>query len=350
MVTSSDNALASRVIDDNGVLVLGLCSLPDLDLASTTEDTDTHSRQQVVCSVGVQVDTAVEDGGSVLADGGRNQSLATGVVLDEVGHIVNDTSNSNESLAILGLGNEVIPVDDGQLVQRSTPVEDSTLLVELLLQLLDTTLLDLVGTELLEIVGEAELLPGPDRPLGGVVLPPLNGVAVVGGELVVEVVVTLTQGDQSGNDVVTRRVAIVEGLVTEPVGQGIYAEGGLLHKEDAEDTGVDETTHPIIPAETTDKSRENKTHGNDTLDKVSVLPDNNGVVVEVSDIGTANALGVLLHDHPSQVRVQETLANRVGVLLGIGVTVVSTVVARPPSDGTFNSTSTDSGEVDLEGS
>lgn len=164
----------------------------------------------------------------------------------------------------------------------------------------------------------------------------------------VEVVVTLTKGDESSDDVVTGRVAVVEGLVTEPVSQGVDAEGGLLDEEDAEDTGVDETTSPVIPAEATDEHGEDKAHGDNALDEVGVLEDDDGVIVEIGDVSAANALGVLLHDHPSQVRVQETLADGVGILLGIGVAVVSAVVSGPPSDRTLHSTSTDGGEVDLE--
>lgn len=130
--------------------------------------------------VGVVVDTTVEDGSGVLANGGRDQGFASGVVLDEVGHVVDDTSNGNESLAlVLGGVNKVVPADDGELLERSTPVEDRTLLVDLLLHLLDTALFDFVGTELLEVVGETEGLPDTNGPLGRVILPPLNGVAVV---------------------------------------------------------------------------------------------------------------------------------------------------------------------------
>jgi hypothetical protein len=36
---------------------------------------------------------------------------------------------------------------------------------------------------------------------------------------------------------------------------------------------------------------------------VLVLPDNNGIIVEIRDVGAADALRVLLHDHPADVRV-----------------------------------------------
>jgi hypothetical protein len=341
-----------RVLGNEGILVLLLCLLPDLDFHTTTDDTDSHGGEKVVSSVGVEVDTTVEHSGGILTDTRADHSLTTRVVVDEArardGKIVYNASYRHQLTAVLALLDVVIPLHDGKRLKGSTPVELSTLAVNLLLELLDATLLNLVGTELLEVVGEAELLPDPDGPLGRVVLVPLDGVAVVGGELVVEVVVTLAESDDGGDDVITGRVAVVERLVTEPVGKGVDTEGSLLNEEDTEDTGVDETTEPVAPAETGDESRESETHTEDDLKVVLVLPDDDGVVVEVRDVGTANSLGVLLHEHPAEVRVEETLANGVGVFLSVGVTVVSAVVSGPPSDGAFDGTTTNGGEEDLE--
>ena len=155
-------------------------------------------------SVGVEVDTAVEHSSGVLANAALDQSLASGVLVDEVGNIVYNTSDGNQTTAVLSLLNIVVPLDDRKLLKRYTPVELGALLVNLLLKLLDATLLDLVGTELLEVGGETELAPQPDGPLGGVVLVPLDSVTVVRGELVVEVVVAFAEGNESGDNVVTR--------------------------------------------------------------------------------------------------------------------------------------------------
>jgi hypothetical protein len=43
----------------------------------------------------------------------------------------------------------------------------------------------------------------------------------------VEVVVTFSNGAQSGDEVVTRSVLVVERLVTEPMGKRVDAEGRL---------------------------------------------------------------------------------------------------------------------------
>jgi hypothetical protein len=201
---SSNNLLAGRVGNSGDVLVLGLSTLPDLNLAAAADDTDAHGGEKVVGSVRVVVDTTVEDSGGVLANSGVDESLATGVVLDELADIVDDTSDSDPGLAVLGLLDKVVPADNGEVLEGNAPVKGGTLLVELLLLLLETALLNLVVGKLLEVVGETELLPGPDAPLGGVILPPLNSVTEITGELVVEVVVTLTKGDEGSDDVISR--------------------------------------------------------------------------------------------------------------------------------------------------
>lgn len=79
-----------------------------------------------------------------------------------------------------------------------------------------------------------------------------------------------------------------------------------------------------------------------------MLPDDDGILIEIGNIGAANVLGVLLHDHPANVGVEEAFANRVRVLVGIGVAVMGTMSAGPPADGTLNGTTTNGSEEDLE--
>ena len=142
-----------------------------------------------------------------------------------------------------------------------------------------------------------------------------------------EVVVTLAESDKSSNNVVTRRVAVVKWLVTEPMCQRVDTERGLLNEEDPQNSSVDESTHPVTPSKAGNKAWEDHTHEDNGLDVVAMLPDNDGVIVQVGDVGTTNAFWVLLHDHPSDVRVEKTLSNGVWVLVGIGVSVVGSVVS-----------------------
>lgn len=63
-----------------------------------------------------------------------------------------------------------------------------------------------------------------------------------------------------------------------------------------------------------------------------MLPNNNGVLIQIGNVRTADALRVLLHDQPADVRIDESLPNRVRVLDGVCVTMVCAVALRPPSN------------------
>lgn len=227
----------------------------------------------------MHVDTTVEHCRGILANTAVDHGASSRVVLYEVRDVMNNAGDGDQAAAVLGLVLEVIPLHDRKGLQRHPPIEPGALLVKLLLQLLDATFLDLVAAELLQVISKTELLPHPDGPFGRVVLMPLNGVAIVGRELVVEVVVAFTQSDKGGNHVVARGVAVVEGLVTEPMGKRVHAKGGLLNEEDAEDTAVYEATEPITPAETADERGEDETHEEDHFKVVTVLPNHHGIFV-----------------------------------------------------------------------
>lgn len=163
-------------------------------------------------------------------------------------------------------------------------------------------------------------------------LMPFNSIAVITWKLVVEIVVSFTEGDKSSNDVISRRVAVIERLFTEPMCQGVDAEGSLLDEKYTEDTSVNESTDPVTPSETSNKSREYQPHEDNNPEVVLVLPNDNGILVQVGDVGSANSLGVLLHNHPSQMRVHKTFTDTIRVFLGVGITMVSPVVPRPPTN------------------
>jgi len=96
----------------------------------------------------VIIDTSVKNRGGILANAGIYERLSARVILDEVRDVVNDTSNSDESTAILGFSLILIPVDDWKLLKWNTPVESCSLLVKFLLELLDATFFDLISPEL----------------------------------------------------------------------------------------------------------------------------------------------------------------------------------------------------------
>ena len=72
------------------------------------------------------------------------------------------------------------------------------------------------------------------------------------------------------------------------------------------------------------------------------------VRVEIRDVSSADTFGILFENHPAEMCVHQTLANGVRVLLGIGVSVMGTMVSGPPSDGTLNGATSDGSEKVLE--
>lgn len=245
---------------------------------------------------------------------------------------MNDTSNCNQGTSTLCLFLEVLEFHDREVFKGDSPVEPGTDTVELLLLLLETPLFDFILAEFLEVIGEAKLLTGPDEPLSRVILMPFNSVAIVTWEFVMEVVVSLTESNESGKNVVPWRVSVIERLISEPMSQGVDTECSLLNKEDPQDSSVDEATKPVTPPQTSNKTWEDETHSDNDLKIVLVLPDDDGILVQVGDVGSANSFGVLFHDHPSDVRVHQPLADRVWVLFGVGVSVMGSMITRPPSD------------------
>ena len=74
---------------------------------------------------------------------------------------------------------------------------------------------------------QPDLLAHIYEPLGRVVLVPPDRVTVVHRELVVEVVVALADGSKRGDEVVARRVLVVERSLAEPVRERVHAERRL---------------------------------------------------------------------------------------------------------------------------
>lgn len=346
--TSSVDSVSTLIGDNVLVLLFVLGSLPHLNLHAASNDRNSHGGKQVVASVGVSVDTSVEDSGTVLADGAHNEGLSTRVVLDKGRHVVDNARNENQ-ISGLGLLLELLKLNDRQLLNGDTPVEVVSPLVQLLLSLLHETLLDGVLGEGLEVPGETNLLEGPDEPLGGVVLVPDEGVSVVRGELVVEVVVALSKGDQGGKSVVSGSSSVVEGLLSNPVGKGVDTESHLLHKGVSHDTGVDKTSLPVAPAKATDEGGQNNGHEDENVNVVLVLESDNPVVVEVRNVSSALVLGVGHKQHPAKVGEPESLSGVVRVLVGVGPSVVDSVRRGPPSDGALDSSSSKQSKDDSNG-
>jgi hypothetical protein len=122
-----------------------------------------------------------------------------------------------------------IPRDDGQIIRRSGPLHFISLFLEFLELHCQLTLADFVIREGLEMRSKADPKHGSDEPFGWVILVPFDGVTVVHWELMMEVMVSLADGNESGENVIARGVLVIERGFTEPVSEGVDAERGLYH-------------------------------------------------------------------------------------------------------------------------
>lgn len=137
-------------------------------------------------------------------------------------------------------------------------------------------------------------------------------------------------------------------LISKPMSERIDTERGLLDKEESQDTSIDQTTFPIAPAETCNEHREQHSKGQDEKPIVLVLPHNNGIVVQVRDVGAAPVLGVLLEHHPHEVRVPHSLPHTVWVFGCVGPSVVCSMLAAPPANRALNGTASNASKEDSE--
>jgi hypothetical protein len=208
-------------------------------------------------------------------------------------------------------------------------------------------LADLVIGELLEMARETEDAADADEPLGWVVLVPLDGITVVGGELVVEVVVSLADRNECGDDVVSGSVLVIERSLSKPVSERVDAEGRVVHKGQTSRTGKEQPTPPIAPQETRNDSRDDETHDDKEGEVHAMLPPDNGVLVQVGHVGDAG-LATGLDNHPADVRPEEAVVCAVGVEVGVGVAVVCAMATAPPFDRPFDGSGSGDGEEETE--
>lgn len=121
----------------------------------------------------------------------------------------------------------------------------------------------------------------------------------------------------------------------------------VMDEDESCSSSVEVTSSPVTPKEAWNGSWDDESHQEEEPDVVGMLPTNDWVVVKVSDIcDTRFATG--LEDHPTDVGPEETVMGPVWVQVGIGVTMVGTMAAGPPFDGTLYSSSTCQAECVLE--
>jgi len=93
----------------------------------------------------------------------------------------------------------------------------------------------------------ANVEEGGDDPLGRIVLVEFDGVSVVGGEFVVEVVVALAKCQQGCEDAVAGGVLISERSNAPKVSKGVDHESVVVDEDLAEEASVEEAAPEVAP-------------------------------------------------------------------------------------------------------
>lgn len=164
-----------------------------------------------------------------------------------------------------------------------------------------------------------------------------------------EVVVAFTKGNQCSEDMVSWGSSVVKRLHTNPVGQRVDAESGLLNEEELQDTCVDETSPVVAPEKTSNQAGEKHSGSHHEKQVVAMLKHNNGVSSQVRDVCSGSVLRVGNAQHPAHVRKPKTLSGIVRVSVGVSESVVDSVRVAPPLDGTLHSTGAEKGKEKSHG-
>jgi hypothetical protein len=178
-----------------------------------------------------------------------------------------------------------------------------------------------------------------DEPFGGIILIPPDSVAVVSRKLVVEVVISLPEGDERGDHVVPWRMPVVERRLPEPVGERVERKYAVVHHAHPHRPRVDVPTTPVAPEIPRDGGGDGEPHEEDQPHIPALLPAYDRALAEVAHVRDAR-FAPRLDEHPANVGPPKSAVCIVRIEVGVDVAVVSTVATGPPSNGALGGTST----------
>ena len=178
-----------------------------------------------------------------------------------------------------------------------------------------------------------------DEPFGGIILIPPDSVAVVSRKLVMKIVVSFSESDECGDQVVSWRMPVVERRLPKPVGERVERKYAVVHHAHSHRPCVDVPAPPVVPEIPRDGGGDGETHYEDQPHVPALLPAHDRALAEVAHVRDAG-LAPWLDEHPANVAPPKTAICVIRVKVGVDIAVVSTVATGPPSDGTLGCTST----------
>lgn len=109
-----------------------------------------------------------------------------------------------------------------------------------------------------------------------------------------------------------------------------------MDKDQTKGSSEEITASPVTPEQAGNDSGNNEAEGQKESGVPAVLPLDDIVLAEITDIGDSG-LSARLEQHPADMREPETVVGIVRVQLGVGVSVMGAVATRPPFNGTLHS-------------
>jgi hypothetical protein len=178
-----------------------------------------------------------------------------------------------------------------------------------------------------------------DEPFGGIILIPSNGIPIVRRELVMKVVIAFPERDEGGDQMVPRRMPIVERRLSEPMRERVEREDAMMHQAHAHRSRVDVPASPIAPEITRNRGRDGEAHEEDEGHVPPLLPAHDRALAEVAHVGHAGPTP-RLDEHPADMTPPEAAVGVIWIKVGVDVAVVCAVAPSPPSDRTLGGAGT----------
>lgn len=109
----------------------------------------------------------------------------------------------------------------------------------------------------------------------------------------------------------------------------------VVNESQSDQSCIHQSTNCIPPAVMCDRSRDDERRGDNEREVPAVLPHDDLVLLEVADVrNTGLAAG--FEQHPANVGEPETAMSVVRIEVGVRVSMVRTMAARPPMDGALD--------------
>jgi hypothetical protein len=111
-----------------------------------------------------------------------------------------------------------IPTNDWKLAGCNGPCQRILDLLQLFELHRQSSFFDFVARKFLQVASETDVLARANEPFRWVILIPSERIPIVHRKLVMEIMISLAHGQESGDQMVTRRMLVIVRCFAEPVG------------------------------------------------------------------------------------------------------------------------------------